>query len=261
VQDSSEEASERRVLSRVVLREIATATDSYGLLLLLVIVDFVILSVGWETGWPSISATAFIGLTALLAFHTSAVRGLPLRVVQIAVIIAMIAAFVAAASGDKRGLGILFVICALLVLSSPMAVLSRIMRHDHVTVQTLLGAVCVYVLIGIVFAYGDFAVQLLGGTSFFVQPGHHGPTDFVYYSFITMTTVGYGDLTPVEGFPRTMAVLEALIGQIFLVVTVARLVSMYTPGMGGRLRALRQGEMATTTSDPAAATREDGPPA
>ena len=67
------------------------------------------------------------------------------------------------------------------------------------------------------------------GNSFFAQPGQHGPADFAYFSYITMATVGYGDLTPATGLPRTNAVLEALIGQIFLVVLVARLVGMYTP--------------------------------
>ena len=55
------------------------------------------------------------------------------------------------------------------------------------------------------------------------------PVTFAYFSYITMATVGYGDLTPATGLPRTNAVLEALIGQIFLVVLVARLVGMYTP--------------------------------
>jgi hypothetical protein len=98
-----------------------------------------------------------------------------------------------------------------------------------VTTQTVLGALCIYILIGLVFANADYGVQLVSGHSFFAQAGHHGPADFAYFSYITMATVGYGDLTPTIGLPRTNAVLEALIGQIFLVVLVARLVGMYTP--------------------------------
>ena len=79
------------------------------------------------------------------------------------------------------------------------------------------------------FANADYGVQLVSGNSFFAQPGHHGPADFAYFSYITMATVGYGDLSPATGLPRTNAVLEALMGQIFLVVLVARLVGMYTP--------------------------------
>ena len=94
-----------------------------------------------------------------------------------------------------------------------------------------MGALCIYVLIGLIFATFDYGFQLAANRSYFAQPGQHGPSDFVYFSYITMATVGYGDLTPAPGLPRTTAALEALIGQIFLVVLVARLVAMYTPSV------------------------------
>jgi nucleoside permease NupC len=115
------------------------------------------------------------------------------------------------------------------VVASPIAIAWRLLHHTRVTTQTVLGALCIYILIGLVFANADYGVQLVSGSSFFAQSGHHGPADFAYFSYITMATVGYGDLTPAVGLPRTNAVLEALIGQIFLVVLVARLVGMYTP--------------------------------
>jgi len=118
---------------------------------------------------------------------------------------------------------------SVLVVACPVAVVSRIVHHTRVTVETLLGAICVYVLIGLLFSYVDLAYQFIAGSSYFAQSGHHGPSDFAYFSFITMTTVGYGDLSPATGLPRTLAVLEALTGQIFLVVLVARLVAMYKP--------------------------------
>jgi hypothetical protein len=124
-------------------------------------------------------------------------------------------------------------------------ILSRILRHAQVTAKTLLGAISVYILLGLVFSYSDYAVQLVGGSSFFAQSGTHDAPDFVYYSYITMTTVGYGDLSPAVGLPRTMAVIEALTGQIFLVVLVARLVSMYQPKTrGARLRNIEESTVA-----------------
>ncbi len=100
---------------------------------------------------------------------------------------------------------------------------------------------CIYVLIGLIFANFDYGIQLVSGTSFFAQSGRHGLPDFVYFSYITMATVGYGDFTPAPGLPRTMAVLDALVGQVFLVVLLARLVSLYRPigwrtGLEERLR-------------------------
>jgi len=236
---------------RQTAREVTRASDSYGLLLALVIIDYLLLSIDWTHGWPTITSTAFIGLTALLAFHTSHVRDRPLKVVQSAVVIAVVASVTSTAFGGDVGQGIVFVICALLILASPIAVLSRILGHQQVSVETLLGAVSVYILLGLLFAYGDLAIQLLSGHSFFVQSGKFGASDFVYFSFVTITTVGYGDLSPTVGLPRTMAVTEALTGQIFLVITVARLVSMYQPRpRGERIRSVRSGDAGDGEVDP-----------
>ena len=237
-------------LRRGAVREAARASDSYGLLLVLVVADYIVLSVGWTTGAPIILATALVGITALLAFHTSHVRGHLLAAVQVAAIVAFVASIVLTIVGGDRAKGVVFAICALLVLTSPVVILSRILRHRYVTAETLLGAVCVYILLGLVFTYSDFAVQVIGGSSFFAQSGTHNAADFVYYSYITITTVGYGDLTPAVGLPRTMAVIEALTGQIFLVVLVARLVSMYQPKTrGARLRNLEESTVTGSTGE------------
>ena len=236
----------RPALRRGVIREAARASDSYGLLLVLVAMDYIVLSVSWTNGTPIILATALVGITALLAFHTSHVRGHLLEAVQVGAVLAFVAAIVATIDGGDVAKGVVFVISALLILTSPVVILSRILRHPQVTAETLLGAICVYILLGLVFSYSDYAVQLVGGSSFFAQSGTHDAPDFVYYSYITMTTVGYGDLSPAVGLPRTMAVIEALTGQIFLVVLVARLVSMYQPKTrGARLRNLEE----STTAD------------
>ncbi len=166
-----------------------------------------------------------------------------------------VASITAAVNANDQAQGVAFIIMALLVVTCPVAILSRIIHHRRVTLETLLGAICVYVLIGLLFAYIDIAYQLLGGTSYFAQSGHHSPSDFVYFSFITMTTVGYGDLSPANGLPRTTAVLEALTGQVFLVVLVSRLVAMYTPVPGAtrraRMRARLEGGASAADDDEA----------
>jgi voltage-gated potassium channel len=220
-----------------VLAQALRAPDSYALLLLLLIIDYVILSVGWSGSWALIVTTGFLSLTAVLTFHTSRVRGAPFTLVVACSALAMIAAIAAAINGQDEVRGIPFILMSLLVVGCPVAILSRIVHHTRVTAETLLGAICVYILIGLFFAYVDLAYQFIAKTSYFAQPGHHGPSDFVYFSFITLTTVGYGDLSPAHGLPRTTSVLEALMGQIFLVVLVARLVAMYTPGSAASRRA------------------------
>ena len=62
---------------------------------------------------------------------------------------------------------------------------------------------------------------------FFVQPGGHQQSEYVYYSFVTLTTLGFGDLSPTVGLPQALTALEALLGQIFLVTLVARLVTLW----------------------------------
>ncbi len=171
----------------------------------------------------------WLGLTVLLAFRTSEVPHRLMLVVRVAVAVIVVAAVAVAFGGGNRAYGTIVILWSLLVLASPIAIGWRVLHHRRVTTQTVLGALCIYVLIGLVFANFDYGVQLVSGNSFFAQPGQHGPADFAYFSYITMATVGYGDLSPATGLPRTNAVLEALIGQIFLVVLVARLVGMYTP--------------------------------
>ena len=233
-----------------ILSQAARAPDSYALLLLLLIIDYVILSVGWTGSWALIVTTGFLGLTAVLAFHTSRVGGAPFKVVVACTGLAMIASIAAAIDNQEWTRGIPFILMSLVVVGCPVAILTRLVRHTRVTAETLLGAICVYIFIGLFFSYLDLAYQLVGGTSFFAQPGHHGPADFIYFSFITMTTVGYGDLSPANGLPRTTSVLEALMGQIFLVVLVSRLVAMYTPRSGASRRAMLRARLEGSASAP-----------
>lgn len=117
---------------------------------------------------------------------------------------------------------------ALLALSLAMtlpAVLAAAFAHRRITVNTVTAAITAYLLLGLLFATVFRAVDLATTTPFFVQDEAPGQADFVYFSFVTLTTVGYGDLTTATGLGRGLATLEALIGQIYLVTTVAIVVS------------------------------------
>ena len=98
-------------------------------------------------------------------------------------------------------------------------------RRRVVNVQTVLGAICIYVLIGMLAAFVYAAVADLGPAPSSLQAQPRGTTaDFLYYSFVTLTTVGYGDLTVAGNLGRTFSILEALIGQLYLVTVLAVLV-------------------------------------
>ena len=96
--------------------------------------------------------------------------------------------------------------------------------EQRITIETMFGVLCLYLLIGLLFAALFGVVQdVLEGTDFFV--GTAGDTsDFLYFSFATLTTVGYGDLIAATDVGRSLAITEALVGQIYLVTVVAVIV-------------------------------------
>jgi len=108
------------------------------------------------------------------------------------------------------------------VLASLVAVARRLQNHPVVTADTILGAVCLYLLLGLFFS-SVYAIFGAAGRVFVQQPTSR-PIDVVYFSFITLATVGYGDLTPNGDLVRMLAVAEALLGQLYLVTVIAVLV-------------------------------------
>jgi hypothetical protein len=244
---------------RELLRVIARAPDSYVLLLLLLVVDYVLISVDWSGAVSLVARSAVFLLTLLLAFHTSRVPLRMQRVVRLIAALTMVAALIVAVFGeDPPAFGAVILLSSLLLLATPVAVGWRILHHQEVTAETLAGAICIYVLIGMTFAYLDYGMQLASGSDFFAQSGHHGLPDFVYFSYITMATVGYGDLSPATGLPRTMAVLDALVGQVFLVVLLARLVSLYRGPVSWR-RGLQERLDRDTGAGAGASPNQPGP--
>ena len=115
----------------------------------------------------------------------------------------------------------------LLVTATLPITLRRVLAHRRITHETVLGALCTYVLLGLLFAFVYLAVSDLREASFFVQEGPHAQSEYLYFSFVTLTTLGFGDLSPAVGLPQALTVLEALLGQIFLVTLVARLVTLW----------------------------------
>jgi hypothetical protein len=234
VEGPGPEAKTGRASGRELLRLVARASDSYGLLLFLLIVDYTAATITWTGSAELVVRSVLLALTVLLAFHTSRPpRGVQLAS-QVGAALAVLAAVVAALHGSTTVTGSVILFMSLLVLASPIVIGWRILHHPRVTPETILGGICIYVLIGMVFTNADYGLQLVSGESFFAQTGHHGLPDFAYFSYITMATVGYGDLSPAPGLPRTSSVLEALTGQVFLVVLLARLVSLYRGPAGWR---------------------------
>lgn len=91
-------------------------------------------------------------------------------------------------------------------------------------------------LVGLLFAFLFLAVSEFRDEPFFVQPGTHSQSEYLDFSFVALTTLGFGDLSPSVGLPQALTALEALFGQVFLVTLVARLVTLWVRhGTGERL--------------------------
>jgi len=124
---------------------------------------------------------------------------------------------------------------AAFLLLVALTILYDLFTPQRVTGDTLSGAICVYLLIAIIWAHGYLLIEFFVPESFSFTQGH-GRIEmwlskeffpFYYFSLVTMTTVGYGDMAPVTTEARTLATMEAIAGQIYLAILVARLVGMH----------------------------------
>ncbi len=101
-----------------------------------------------------------------------------------------------------------------------------------------MAALSAYLLIGLVFTYIYTAIDLFGPESFFAQGPAEGGGSYIYFSFVTMLTIGYGDLTPASDLGRGLIIMQTLLGQIILIVLIAYLVGKVAardlPGAGSR---------------------------
>jgi voltage-gated potassium channel Kch len=129
----------------------------------------------------------------------------------------------------SRRLGsIVLALAAAPVLLEAGAVLvwARVMRAGAITVHHIVGAIAMYLLIGIAFGEATRAVGLINPEAYASASARNFErADLYYFSFVTLTTVGYGDITPVHPLARSLAILEALTGQLFPAILIARLVS------------------------------------
>lgn len=124
---------------------------------------------------------------------------------------------------------------ALFLAVVAITILVNLFQSKVITGDTLAGAVCVYLLIALVWGYLFLLVEFWFPESFSFTQGHERVQlwlakefyPFFYFSLVTMTTVGYGDMAPVSTAARTCATMEALLGQVYLTILVARLVGMY----------------------------------
>lgn len=124
---------------------------------------------------------------------------------------------------------------SLFFIYTTVLIFSRVLRDKKVTSDTLYGAICVYILIGLTWSFFYVLVVTNSHDAFYINPANNHDNiinwnDLSYYSFVTLTTLGYGDVTPVAPIARSLAYLEAILGQVYLTIIIARLVGLYISG-------------------------------
>ena len=198
--------------------------------LLCMILCYLIVS-GFEDSNPPIWG-AGIGLWIaifVLALHISGVgRKYYIATVGLAVIVA--GASVPARLYHGWLEGVVLVTWSAIMLLVPVAILRRIgkeFEEEGVDLEIVMGALCAYLFIGAYFAFLYNVFATLSKTPFFAQPGADSKLNYLYFSFVTLTTTGYGDISPAYGPGRMIAVIEAIIGQLYLVSVVAIVVSAF----------------------------------
>ncbi|NTU71818.1 MAG: two pore domain potassium channel family protein [Coriobacteriia bacterium] len=199
--------------------------DAYGIALTFVLASTLAL-IASGSPLPSL-LVAISGLLQVMALVvTLRVSGYSRRSFNVGtamVIAVFVVGIIAMRRADHTGHVIGLALWILLALATIATVVRRLATYRRVTLQMVTGLLVVYVLLGVVFGLGYTMASLLDLETF--AQGPQGISGSMYFSFVTLATLGYGDITPTSDVVRAAAVAEAILGQLYLVAVVSMAVS------------------------------------
>jgi hypothetical protein len=199
----------------------------YGLLLLVLIATYLLSAFSGQKAAAAVEIGLF-AVVLVLALRSSPLPGRwPALIIAVTVGGSVAAALGAPLAGTPAVTGAADLWKALMLLLTAALIVHRVLARPVVTIQSIYGALSAYLVIGLMFASCYAAIQHLGGMPFFADGKPVTTQTLQYFSFTTLTTLGYGDFTAAGNGGRAIAVMEALAGQVFLVTLVARLVTAY----------------------------------
>ena len=217
-----------RPLRRLLLAFVSL--HSFGSVLVLILLTYA-LSVGLTATWAR-SLVLMVQIATVLA--RSARRGSSARGAcgceRRVALSAVIAGLNLVGVDEVRLAGLMFTVSALLYLIAPMSILRSLVSQPDVDQETVLGAVAAYLFVGMFFAFSYQAMAEIGSSVFFEGGGSDTTVaQSLFFSFTTLTTTGYGNLVPAGNPGQSFAVIEMLIGQLFLVTAVAKVINAWQP--------------------------------
>jgi Ion channel len=200
----------------------------YGLLLIATVSSLAVQGIVAPGAIQQVIVTALAGASLLLAFRAARLDPRLIRLAAVLAIAALAVSIIRATAGGI-GEGAAGLTNAALVALGPPAIAVGLVRdlrqNGVVTVQTLFGVLSLYMLVGMAFGFIYGAIDHLGGDPFFAGGQSASVSHCLYFSFTTLATVGYGDFVARTDLGHTLAVSEALIGQIYLVTVVSLIIS------------------------------------
>lgn len=200
----------------------------YGLLLVALFASLAVQGAVAPSPAQQVVVSALVGGSLLFAFWAASVSSRLLAIAAVLATTAVALSIVRAATGDI-GEGVTRAMNAFLVALGPPAVALGVMRNlrasGEVRIESVMGVLSLYMLLGMLFAFVFGAIDKLGGDPFFAGDASATVSNCLYFSFTTLATVGYGDLTARSDLGHTLSVTEALVGQIYLVTVVSLIVS------------------------------------
>jgi Ion channel len=201
------------------------ASHSYWAVLGAIFVSFFLSALLPDSDWATSVIVFVLSGTLLIAIWTAGFS-VASRTISFPLAVAGITAAVINFFSESQALTVtLAVIGALLTFAIAIVVAAGAVAQGEVNSRSVAGAICVYVLLGMMFVsiYGVLAT--VGNTPFFAQGTDGTRALRFYFSYVTLATLGYGDYTPAGNLGHALAVLEALIGQLYLVTVVAVVVT------------------------------------
>lgn len=200
----------------------------YGVALVAIVLPIAFAMAVREEPWTRFASLLLFSGSLLLVLLIAEARA-ALRVAVPLVALSVIAGVAAIKDPSRLTVALARGASAAVFALAPVALARGLIRQVRsagaVTLETVFGAVSIYLLVGALFGTVYSTIERIGGEPFFAGGHDRGMQDFLYFSFVTLTTTGYGDLTPATPVARTISVSEALLGQIYLVTVIALLVS------------------------------------